>query len=346
MVVQGASRNASARYAGAASTVSGCVTITVLIPTWRRPNDLARCLAGIAAQARPPDEVLVIVREGDLETKTALRDISPETVRVRVVAAALPGQVAALNAGLEAAHGDIIAITDDDTSPWPDWLARIESHFDADPGVGGVGGRDVLRDSPLHNPANRSVVGKVRWFRGVVGNHHVGIGGPRDVDVLKGANMSYRRDAIEGLRFDERLRGTGAQVHNDLAFSLAVRRRGWRLVYDPQAAVDHFPATRFDEDARDRQSAEALVNAVHNETLVLLEWLPVWRKALTFAYGLAVGSRSSPGVVLGLERWVREPDRGAVRARVKSAFRGRILGLISFLTSAGARRRATRQSSG
>jgi hypothetical protein len=166
------------------------------------------------------------------------------------------------------------------------------------------------------------------------------------VDVLKGANMSFRRDAIQGLHFDTRLRGTGAQVHNDMAFSLAVKRRGWRLTYDPEAAVDHFPAARFDEDARERQSAEALVNAVHNETLVLLEWLPPSRKVLTFAYGLAVGTRSAPGVVLALERWVREADRGAVRARAKAAFRGRMLGLSTFLASTRDSRRVTRQCSG
>jgi GT2 family glycosyltransferase len=321
--------------------VSGCVTVSVLIPTWRRPDDLARCLAALEVQTYPPDEVLVVAREDDLETRSALQELSPAAFRLGVVGAPQPGQIAALNAGIDAAQGDLIAFTDDDTSPRHDWLARIESHFQGNPAVGGVGGRDVLRHGPA--PDRRLVVGKVRWFRGVAGNHHLGAGGPREVDVLKGANMSYRRDAIQGLRFDERLRGSGAQVHNDMALSLAVRRRGWRLIYDPAVAVDHFPSARFDEDGRLRQSPEALMNAVHNETLVLLEWLPLWRKILTFAYGLAVGTRSAPGAGLALERWFRESDRGAVRDRVKSSFRGRMQGLSTFLASVTHGRRLTRQ---
>jgi hypothetical protein len=47
--------------------------------------------------------------------------------------------------------------------------------------------------------------------RTLIGNHHLGVGEPREVDVLKGVNMSYRRTAIADIHFDERMRGTGAQ---------------------------------------------------------------------------------------------------------------------------------------
>ena len=85
----------------------------------------------------------------------------------------------------------------------------------------------------------------------ICGNHHLGVGAPRTVSLLKGANMIYRRSAVGGLRFDTRLRGKGAQPCNDLSFSLSVRRTGWKMVYDPRVAVDHFPAERFDDNGRD-----------------------------------------------------------------------------------------------
>jgi len=37
------------------------MTITVLIPTYRRPQDLARCLEALQKQTRLADEVLLVV---------------------------------------------------------------------------------------------------------------------------------------------------------------------------------------------------------------------------------------------------------------------------------------------
>ncbi len=180
--------------------------ITVLIPTYRRPKDLMRCLEALKKQSRGPNEVLVVVRYDDTETWALLESIDLGSSPLRTVTVKVPGQVAALNAGLGAARGDIIAITDDDAAPHPDWLARIEAHFQTDPKVGGVGGRDWVYHGDRLVDGAREVVGKVRWFGRVIGNHHLGVGGPREVDVLKGVNLSYRRVAIQGLHFDQRLR--------------------------------------------------------------------------------------------------------------------------------------------
>ena len=46
-----------------------------------------------------------------------------------------------LNVGIGATIESIVAITDDDAEPRPDWLARLIGHF-AVKSVGGVGGRD------------------------------------------------------------------------------------------------------------------------------------------------------------------------------------------------------------
>jgi cellulose synthase/poly-beta-1,6-N-acetylglucosamine synthase-like glycosyltransferase len=243
--------------------------ISVVIPTYCRPKDLQHCLDALKKQARPPDEVLVVVRDNDAKTWAMLEDISLGHLTLRAVAVTTPGYAAALNAGLDATRGDIITITDDDTAPRPDWLARIENHFQADPRVGGVGGRDWVREGDRVHDEARVVVGKVQWFGRMVGNHHLGVGPPREVDILKGANMSFRRAAVEGIRVDERLRGTGAQPRADYAFCLVVKRAGWRLIYDPAVAVDHYAAPRLG-DSRVPVSAIEVRNDVHNQTLMLL----------------------------------------------------------------------------
>ena len=182
----------------------------------------------------------------------------------------------------------------------PGWLERIEAHFLADKHLGGVGGRDwiylngQLQDSSIH-PGASNIVGRVQFTGKAIGNHHIGTGNPREVDILKGANMSYRREAIASLRFDERLLGTGSQINNDMAFSLAVKRVGWKLIYDPMVAVDHFRGKRFDEDQRDRFNSLALTNIIHNETLILLEYLPPSRQFAFFLWSILVGTREARG---------------------------------------------------
>lgn len=37
--------------------------LTVLVPSYRRPDDLARCLKALQQQARPADQVVVVVRD-------------------------------------------------------------------------------------------------------------------------------------------------------------------------------------------------------------------------------------------------------------------------------------------
>jgi cellulose synthase/poly-beta-1,6-N-acetylglucosamine synthase-like glycosyltransferase len=305
--------------------------ITVLIPTYRRPPFLARCLAALEKQSRAPDEVLVVARDGDVETGALLDTLEAGSLPLRTLRVTRPGMVAALNTGLEAVKGDIIAMTDDDTAPHPDWLARIEAHFLSDPKVGGVGGRDWVHHGERVEDGAREVVGKVQWFGRVIGNHHLGVGGPREVDVLKGANMSYRRAAIQQIRFDERLRGAGTQIHGDLAFSLAVNRSGWKLIYDPAVGVDHYVSPRFGEGQRYQFNAKALTIESHNETLVLLEHLPHMRRLVFIIWAALVGTRSAFGLVQWLRFFPREGKLAGEKLR--AALTGRIQGFNAWRRS-------------
>jgi cellulose synthase/poly-beta-1,6-N-acetylglucosamine synthase-like glycosyltransferase len=299
--------------------------ITVLIPTYKRTDDVNRCLHSVLKQSRQPDEVLVIVRDSDEGTRSMLeREFSREPC-VKVTTITIPGVVAALNAGLERATGSIIAILDDDTAPRPDWLSRIESHFAGDPRLGGLGGRDWVHQHGRMENGSRHVVGRVQWFGRVVGNHHLGVGSVREVDVLKGCNMSYRREAVDGIRFDVHLKGSGAQVYNDMDFSMCVKKAGWKLVYDPEVAVDHYPAPRYDEDQRNRFNTLAHFNMVHNETIVLLRYLGVWKRIPYLIWAVTVGMTSSPGLI----QWIRLMMKRKETANQKliATMRGRWEGL-------------------
>ncbi|MDQ6680410.1 MAG: glycosyltransferase [Pseudomonadota bacterium] len=108
--------------------------ISVVIPTYRRPDLLCRCLAAVFAQRleRSAFEVIVVDDGHTADTQAVvdafrmrpdgpvLRFIRPKQGR---------GPAVARNAGWRAAYGKLIAFTDDDTIPDPDWLAEGERAF-------------------------------------------------------------------------------------------------------------------------------------------------------------------------------------------------------------------------
>ncbi|OSO90829.1 glycosyl transferase family A [Cylindrospermopsis raciborskii CENA303] len=297
---------------------------TVLIPTYRRPHDLWRCLVALQAQTRPANQIIIVVRDVDTQTWEFLSQLpsklSCDNLPLQIVTVTKSGVVQALNTGLQVVNGDLVSITDDDAAPHPDWLEKITAHFAKDSSIAAVGGRDWVHGDRIEQDF-RAVVGRIQWFGRVIGNHHLGTGKAREVDILKGVNMSFRIQSIGKLTFDERMRGTGAQVHFEMAFTLALKRAGWKIIYDPQIAVDHYPATRFDEDQRENFNEIALTNLVHNETLVLLEYLPPLRQIVFLLWAIFIGTRDALGIV----QWLRFlPSQGRIiNKKLYASLRGR-----------------------
>lgn len=136
----------------------------------------------------------MVVRDTDAETWQFLAQLNALNLPLHTVKVTQPGVVAALNAGLAAVEGDIVSITDDDAAPHPDWLERIAAYFTSDSRLGGLGGRDWVYHGSKLEDESRPVVGQLQWFGRVIGNHHLGVGEPREVDILKGVNMSFRKE--------------------------------------------------------------------------------------------------------------------------------------------------------
>lgn len=280
--------------------------ISVVIPTYRRPDSLNRCLEGLRKQVRSADEVLVVTQERD-EESLRIAALWSHWPAVRVLRQAGGGAVAQYNLGLESSGGDVIAITDDDSVPRPDWLFRIERWMTEDKDLGGIGGRDVVHENGVPIPGTARLVGIVQWFGRIVHNHHLGTRVASNVDILKGVNMSFRAAAVADLRFDTDLRGEGAQVCLDMAFSLAVKKRRWRLLFDPEVIVDHFPAQRFDPDQRKAPTLQAIENSSYNLFLTVRRHMKRgWRRNMALGWAYWIGIERAPGVIRGLVSLLRE----------------------------------------
>jgi GT2 family glycosyltransferase len=332
---------AALREAAAMTTIAGAgssrrdppnPTVSVVVATYKRMDHLIECLAGLRKQTRPADEVIVVVHDSDEETGRLVEQTAAQWSALRCVRVDRDGLVAACNQGLAASRAAIVAFVDDDAVPSANWLDGIVRTFEGDERIVGVGGRDMVvadgrvveatRRSSLGRSSDALEVGRIQWFGRMIANHHVGTGQARDVDVLKGVNMSFRRAAVAAHGFDERLRGRGSQVHSELSICLPLRRQGLRLVYDPGIVVYHYPAPRPHGDRRDDLGGEAMFAAAHNEALAILEHFGPLQRLLFMAWGFAVGVTHSPGLAV-LARDLID-GRPASWARFAAAQRGRL----------------------
>jgi glycosyltransferase involved in cell wall biosynthesis len=119
------------------------VLITVILPTFRRPEPLRGALAGLAAQTLPRAGFEVVVVDNDTPpTSGAIVRACADRLDVRLVHEPARGPAAARNAGLQAARARHAAFLDDDCVPAPEWLAALAEATAAHPQAL-VGGRTL-----------------------------------------------------------------------------------------------------------------------------------------------------------------------------------------------------------
>jgi GT2 family glycosyltransferase len=197
--------------------------VSVVVPTYRRPDLLERCLTALLAQDLSPCDYEVIVSDDAVADETRRQVEAMATCMSRcghtlryIPVTCSRGPAAARNAGWRAARGAIIAFTDDDCIPAPNWLSRGIAAF-AD-GVDGVSGKLVVPVPPVPTDYERNAA-QLAHAEFVT------------------ANSFYRRSAIAAVGgFDERFLMAWRE-DSDLHFALL--KRGARLVRVPEAAVVH-----------------------------------------------------------------------------------------------------------
>lgn len=98
-----------------------------MIPVLNDRARLARCLRALGQQSYPSNAYEVVVVDNGSDTP--IFDHAPRHPHVVVLNEPQPGSYAARNAGIRQARGDIIAFTDADCIPNPDWLRNGAEHL-------------------------------------------------------------------------------------------------------------------------------------------------------------------------------------------------------------------------
>ena len=150
------------------------------------------------------------------------------------------GKSYALNAGIKAAEGDIVAFTDDDCIVDNRWLASVVKEFQSDPSLSVVGGRVELydkRDRPV----------SIRTFR-----DRIALGSTAQLfSLIPGSNMAVRRTVFGNVgKFDVRFGPGTAIVVDDVDFIFRAFKHGLKIIYSPDVLLYHNHGRRTDEQVR------------------------------------------------------------------------------------------------
>jgi GT2 family glycosyltransferase len=223
------------------------VRFSVVIATRGRPESLRTTLESLAACSTSPDEVVIV--DGD-EARSAepVADAVREafSVPVRHVASP-PGLTRQRNAGIRAAHGEVIVFADDDVAFDPGVLSALATAY-ADPAVVGATGR-IVEHEPRRVGGARSGLRRSLQLKGDQGTmtsygyprRLIDLDVGRDVEFMHGCLMSARRDAALATGFDEGLPGYGLAEDEDFGYRLS---RAGRVRYVPSASVVHLARGR------------------------------------------------------------------------------------------------------
>lgn len=198
---------------------------SIVVPSFRRPAHLAECLAALGRLRGGPYEIIV-VDDGSPRSLEPVCAAFGGTVRYLWQDNA--GPAAARNAGAAAARADILAFTDDDCQPRPDWMEALLAHHRGDESRL-VGGRvmNLLVENPYAAASQSLCDFLYEWFDASGGQ----------APFFTSNNIACSRSAFERLGgFDATFPLAAAE---DRDFGLRWRDAGGELVYAPDAIVGH-----------------------------------------------------------------------------------------------------------
>jgi GT2 family glycosyltransferase len=212
------------------------LTLSVCIVTYERPAYLARCLRALNRHRDGIDEIIVV----DASSRSDAEGVAEVDPRVRYVHAPhLAGWMTrSRNEALRWATGDILAFIDDDVVVREEWATALHAAF-ADPSLAAAAGRTcngLVGEETYDRPIGR-LLDDGELTEGFASRPE----GPVEVDHGIGANMIFRRTVLAELGgFRDDYPGTALREDTD-AF-LRVRALGGRVLFLPDAVVDHLPA--------------------------------------------------------------------------------------------------------
>ena len=204
-------------------------TVSVVIPARNAEDDIRDCIACCLDQTVAATEIVVVDNGSSDRTASVATQAG-----ARVLLEPLAGSYRARNRGWRATNADVVAFTDADCRPEPDWLQHILVPF-SDPSVSGVGGE--IRQAETNSLSQKWLSASDMISQAGNANHWF-------LPFFATANAAYRRSVLERVDgFDEIFYSGG---DNDISWRIQMTTQS-KLVYEPRAVVRHMVGPGFHE---------------------------------------------------------------------------------------------------
>jgi cellulose synthase/poly-beta-1,6-N-acetylglucosamine synthase-like glycosyltransferase len=194
-----------------------------VVPAYNSQKTISDCINALLDQNFPKNRYEIIIVDDGSTDKT------PQIVKtfpVRLTLQKRAGPSAARNLGTKIAKGEIVAFTDSDCVPRPDWLSKLVNDF-SNPSVAGVGGTYETK-----NTCSR--LARIIGYE--IACRHRSM--PKFVDFLGSFNCAYRKEVLEKVGgFDTSYLAASGE-DNDLSYR--VHELGLGLVFNTNAVVGHY----------------------------------------------------------------------------------------------------------
>jgi glycosyltransferase involved in cell wall biosynthesis len=216
------------------------VTVSIVVRALDEAEHLPALYTGLLRQSRQPDEI-ILVDSGSTDDTVAISEAHGALVEHITPAEFSFGR--SLNRGCAKATGDLLVFVSAHVYPLDEkWLERLVAPFD-DPAVGLVYGRQTGD----HRSRFSELEVLRRWFPLVANDDQ------RD-PFCNNANCAVRAVAWRDLPYDETLTGL-----EDLDWAKRALVAGWRVVYEPAAAIAHVHEESYGQ-VRNRYRREAIAH--------------------------------------------------------------------------------------
>jgi cellulose synthase/poly-beta-1,6-N-acetylglucosamine synthase-like glycosyltransferase len=202
--------------------------VSLIVAAHDEEGGIVRFLRSALALRYPRDRLEVIVVSDGSTDRTA--EWAAKAGADRVLEVPRGGKVAALNAGVENAGGEVLAFADANAAWEPDALERLVERL-GDPQVGYVCGQVRLDDGGGEN--QEGLYWRYEMAIRALESRLAGVTGGN------GAINAVRREAYIAL---EPTRG------QDVSLPFELTKRGWRAVYEPAAVAREPAATTLDAE--------------------------------------------------------------------------------------------------
>lgn len=210
------------------------MNVTVAILTYNNNDELRRCVFSIIEGVElPPSEILVVDNSENGSAISVVEEFSK--FKIRCIRSPKNNLGYARGMAVENAQYEMIAFLDSDCVAPKNWLGDLANAFNGNPKIGAVGsGNCPPGGSPFRD--SLALMRKVYWG-------HLRSTQQRmfptvcQVDHLPTTNVLYSKKAVlEVGNFSSE----NARVGEDLDLSFRLKRRGYDLIYVPNAIVDHY----------------------------------------------------------------------------------------------------------